>query len=94
MIKHLLNSVITKYRGFQCLEDQLFASCRSQVICSPLTHILSSTEWSETNAAQKKTCALIHCADFPCNVLSYNSLKMLICNNCFRSSYMIYFIYH
>ena len=78
MIKHLLNSVIAKYRRF---------SGRRSVVClrvrlRQISHLLPSEPHSlfdrmERNECSPKTsCALIHCADFPCNVLSYNSLKM------------------
>ena len=86
MIKHLLNSVIAKYRGFSV--------CRRSIVCLSLrlrrisdllpTEPHSLLDRMERNeCSPKKTCALIHCADFPCNVLNYNSLEMLqICNNC------------
>ena len=79
MIKHLLNSVIAKYRGFS-------VSRRSIVCLMPKPSDLLPTDphslfdrMERNECSPKKTCALIHCADFPCNVLSYNSLKMLWC---------------
>ena len=56
MIKHLLNSVIAKYRRFSGRRSVVCLRVRLRQIShrSPLSLILSSTEWSETNAAQKR----------------------------------------
>ena len=80
MIKHLLNSVIAKYRGFSvCGRSIVCLSLRLRQISDLLaTEPHSLFDRMERNeCSPKKTCAIIHCADFPCNVLGYNSLKML-----------------